>query len=821
MNGSIDIIIPIYNEENGIEQLYTELTHVVDKLPYAFTFILINDGSSDNSRQKLFELKAHDSRIMVIDFVRNFGKEIALTAGLHASTSDAAITMDADLQHPPRYIPDFIAAWEQGNMVIVGQRTESEKRSLFRTVSTKFFYLVINVASKVKIAPEIMDFRLIDHEVVSYFNTFTERNRITRGLIDWLGYPRVFIPVQIPERVHGTSTYSTRMLMRLAKDSLVSMSLLPLKISGYLGLAIMATFGPAGIIVVSDQAFFGDNLKISGAGSLGILTAFLIGIVLFNLGLVALYIANMHDESLGRPLYVRHRNRPQRVDLSHLTSNVQKVSSKLPLKNQSGSDNANVLSANENMGAKQHKPDEPVHIASLLASRKSATLLSNVTQLPSDPHSRPQQDSSTSLSTQPNSFLPPKPQTKVLDIAESLPKKSKVLWLSWKDKSHPLAGGAELLGTEIRERLCKDGHTVTLLTSAYPGAKREEIINGVRIIRMGGRYTVHARAMLYYLIHRGQLRADLAIDEVNTAPFFFSWYSRTPTVLFFHQLAREIWFYELPRMFGAIGYALEAIYLRLLSRGMAITVSRSTRLDLLRFGFKMENISIISEGIDLQPVENVESISKFDQPTVLSLGAVRAMKRTIEQIQAFESAKSQIPNLRLIIAGDINGVYGQKVLQYIRSSVYKDDIDVLGKVSETDKAMCMQKSHFLLVTSVKEGWCLVVTETAGQGTPALAYNVDGLRDSIIDGVTGYSIAPTPVALSETIITAFENMRDTSGTQQSENPIESQDSYEVYAIKNGDASTRLSYQMMRKNAWLYARSVTFERSYADFKRSVGL
>ncbi len=724
----ISIIVPVHNEAASLYELYDELTIITDTLPYEFEFVLVNDGSSDDSGVILAELAAKDERVKPIELVRNSGKEIALTAGFHSATGDAAITMDADLQHPPRYIPDFIAEWEKGALVVVGARINSEKRSIFRSLSTGIFYGIINYASAVKISPDIMDFRLVDREVMEHFNRFTERNRITRGLIDWLGYPQTLLPVEIPDRLHGKSTYSTRKLFKLATDSLVSMSLLPLRISGYLGIAIMSVFGPLGLYVIVEQAFLGDTLHVSTGASIGIFTSFMVGVLLVNLGLIALYVANMHDESLGRPLYIQSK-RPVRARGTH------------------------ALQSSLTYQVDGH-----------VSSRKVADILEARRRL-------------------------------------AAPTAKSVLWLSWKDTSHPEAGGAELLGTALRERLVADGVQVTLLTGSYPGAKAKQTVGGVQIIRMGNRYTVHFKVMMYYLKHRKLLDPELIIDEVNTAPFFASWYSRKPTKLFFHQLAREIWYHEMPPVLSNIGFITEAMYLRLLSKQGAITVSPSSKKDLMRFGFRDSRITVITEGIELTPVEDPTMVKKFSTPTLLSLGAVRSMKQTLDQVKAFEQAKRHMPELRLMIAGDASSPYGKKVENYIKKSKFSQDIKLLGRVSEARKTRLMQRSHWLLVSSVKEGWCLVVAEAASQGLPAIVYDADGLRDSVKHNITGYVVKPSPSAMAEAILDAF-------GIPRKDQPAAN-----LLIHKN--------YSRIQKAAWDFSKTLTLDQAYTDFKSAIGV
>jgi len=363
----------------------------------------------------------------------------------------------------------------------------------------------------------------------------------------------------------------------------------------------------------------------------------------------------------------------------------------------------------------------------------------------------------------------------------------KILWFSWKDSTHPNAGGAEVVAHELATRLVKDGHEVTFVVSSYAGAPKSDTINGYRVVRLGSRYTVYYHAWRYY---RQNLQgwADLVIDEVNTIPFFAKYYAKERNILFVHMLCREIWFYQLPKYIGWIGYITEPIYIRLLSDRKVITVSASTRDDLVRHGFRYENISIVSEGIEFTPVNNINSINKYDKPSLLSLGSVRPMKRTLDQVRAFEIAKRTIPNLQLIVAGDNSGSYGRQVLDYIESSSHRKDIEVLGRVSKARKQELMQKCHLLLVTSIKEGWGLVVTEAASQGTPAIVYDVDGLRDSVRHDVTGMKAAlNTPVQLAAEI----DNL----------------------------LTAKLTYGKFRQAAWEWSKTITFEQSFQDMKNIV--
>ncbi len=334
----------------------------------------------------------------------------------------------------------------------------------------------------------------------------------------------------------------------------------------------------------------------------------------------------------------------------------------------------------------------------------------------------------------------------------------KILWFTWKDRTHPLAGGAELLNEELAQRLVRAGYELTLVVGGYKGSIREEKINGYKLVRLGNRFTLYFQAWRYYRTHlRGW--ADLVIDEINTIPFLAKFYVRELNVLFVHQLCRDIWFYQMPFPLSLLGYLLEPQYLRLLSDRHVLTISPSSREDLLRYGYQRDRVHILSEGLSIAPIDNLSQVHKYDQPTILALGALRAMKRTIDIIRAFELAKPRLPALRLIVAGESDSAYGRKVNKYIKQSNHRMDIEVLGHVDDAHKAELMQRCHIICVTSVKEGWGLIVSEAASQGTPAVVYDVDGLRDSVYGGESGVlTPANTPAAMANVIVNLL-NDRD--------------------------------------------------------------
>jgi len=302
----ICIIVPVFNEAKIIPLFYEEIKKVIDTLDYDFEIMFISDGSKDNSFQVLNDLAGHDERVKIIEFTRNFGKEVATTAGLNFCHSDAAIVVDGDMQHPLELIPEFIKKWEQGYDVVVGVRNPSKKQKLFNRIFSALFYKLINLISQTEIVHRATDYRLVDSQVIREFNRMTERNRMTRGLIDWLGFKREYIYFDVNERAEGDAKYSLTKLSKLAVDSIVSLSLFPLKLAGYLGIFITIFAGMFGTFIFVEKYVLNDifNMNFSGPAQLAVMILFLVGIILICLGLIALYIANIHIEVINRPLYV-------------------------------------------------------------------------------------------------------------------------------------------------------------------------------------------------------------------------------------------------------------------------------------------------------------------------------------------------------------------------------------------------------------------------------------------------------------------------------------------------------------------------------------
>jgi dolichol-phosphate mannosyltransferase len=316
---TMSIIVPAYNEGSNLEHFYAEITKVLQAIPgHTFEILFINDGSKDNTLEVIKKITTlHSSKpashilLKYIDFSRNFGKEAATSAGLAECSGDAAIMIDSDLQHPVELIPEFITKWQYGAEVVVGVRSENKKAGLLKNLSSKTYYKIINSIGETSITPAATDYRLIDRKVIEVFNKMSERNRMTRGMIDWLGFKREYIQFKANPRFSGEASYSYAKLLKLALTSFISHSLLPLKLAGYLGTIITLVSGSLGLFMLVEKYFLGDplNLGISPVTQLAVLIVFLIGVVLCCLGLVALYIGLIAGETQARPLYViRERN---------------------------------------------------------------------------------------------------------------------------------------------------------------------------------------------------------------------------------------------------------------------------------------------------------------------------------------------------------------------------------------------------------------------------------------------------------------------------------------------------------------------------------
>lgn len=302
----LSVVIPVLNEASNLQRFYKQLFAVLSALPYQWEIIFVDDGSTDQSFELIRDLGKNDVRIKLVQLTRNFGKEAALCAGLRAARGSACITLDGDLQHPMERLPEFIAHWQAGAEVVVGVRQKNHREGIIKRLGSFVFYKIFNAISDTKLVPNATDFRLLTRPVVDEFVQLTERNRLNRALIDWLGFKTAYVYFEASERCGGKAGYGLLKLIRLAVNSFVSLSLLPLRTAGYLGIIISFLSGALGLYILIGKYLLHTSFasSFSGSAQLAILIIFLVGILLISLGLVALYVAQIHGEVINRPMYV-------------------------------------------------------------------------------------------------------------------------------------------------------------------------------------------------------------------------------------------------------------------------------------------------------------------------------------------------------------------------------------------------------------------------------------------------------------------------------------------------------------------------------------
>ena len=296
------LIIPVYNEESMIPELYRRVSAVMDQLDGASELIFINDGSRDRTLELLRELHQQDERVVYLGLARNFGHQIAVTAGLNYVRGKVVIVLDADLQDPPELIPDMLKLWEQGYQVVYAQRTKRVREGWFKRLCAYLFYRLLKQLASVDIPTDTGDFCLMDREVVDLLNQMPERNRYIRGLRSWVGFNQTAIKFERDLRFAGEVKYTFTKSFALAINGLVSFSSIPLRLSTYLGLfsAFMAIFMAALVVY---WRFFTPHSTLTGFATIAIAIFFLGAVQLISIGILGEYIGRIYEEVKGRPLY--------------------------------------------------------------------------------------------------------------------------------------------------------------------------------------------------------------------------------------------------------------------------------------------------------------------------------------------------------------------------------------------------------------------------------------------------------------------------------------------------------------------------------------
>ena len=302
------IVAPIFNEIESIPELYGRVSSTMDQIGESWELILVDDGCTDGSTEKILELAKKDNRVRPLIFARNFGHQIAVTAGWDHAQGQAVIIIDADLQDPPEVIPDLIAKWKEGFEVVYAVRSEREGETWFKKFTASVFYRLIFRITDVKIPLDTGDFRLLDRKVVEVLKTMRERHRFPRGMAAWVGFKQVGVEYRRATRFAGQTKYPFKKMLRLALNAITGFSYFPLQLASYLG------FLSAGVSVIAIPVVIILRLTgsqaFTGQASTLLAVLFLGGVQLISLGILGEYIGRLYDEAKGRPLYIV-RNQPE------------------------------------------------------------------------------------------------------------------------------------------------------------------------------------------------------------------------------------------------------------------------------------------------------------------------------------------------------------------------------------------------------------------------------------------------------------------------------------------------------------------------------
>lgn len=301
LSKKISVVVPCFNESDGIREFYKVITSVIEN-KYNYEIILVDDGSKDHTLKIIRELAQEDNHIKYISFSRNFGHQNAVKAGLDHASGDAVISLDADLQHPPQLIPQLIDKWQEGYEVVYTIREEHESISLMKKMTSRFFYKISNSLSETKVEPGAADFRLLDRKVVDAIKQMPENYLFLRGIIAWVGFKQYAIKYKANERFAGESKYTFNKMVKFASTGITSFSTKPLKISIYLGTAFALLAFAFAIYALIIYAFT-DN-AIQGWASIVIGIMFFSGINLLMLGIIGEYLGKMFIENKRRPNYI-------------------------------------------------------------------------------------------------------------------------------------------------------------------------------------------------------------------------------------------------------------------------------------------------------------------------------------------------------------------------------------------------------------------------------------------------------------------------------------------------------------------------------------
>jgi len=306
------VIAPVFNEVDGLGEFYKVLKAVMDSLGEEWELLLVDDGSTDGSRKVILDLAEDDSHVVPLIFTRNFGHQIAVTAGMDHARGDAVIIIDSDLQDPPQVIPELIAKWEEGYEVVYAVRREREGETWFKRTSAAAFYRLIDRITDVRIPLDTGDFRLLDREVLSTLNSMREKDRFLRGMSAWVGFNQIGVKYDRKSRFAGKSKYPLKKMLKLAFNAITGFSTLPLQIAEYTGFVLLIVSFLVAVLALVFVIF--QKPFLTGQGWIVFLLLFLGGLLSLFMGIIGEYISRIYDEAKGRPLYILREN-PKNIKL--------------------------------------------------------------------------------------------------------------------------------------------------------------------------------------------------------------------------------------------------------------------------------------------------------------------------------------------------------------------------------------------------------------------------------------------------------------------------------------------------------------------------
>lgn len=312
----LSVVVPAFNEAEGLPRFHDRLSTVLQGLPLQAEIVYVNDGSQDGTLEVMRNIAFQDGRVAIVDLSRNFGKEIALTAGLDHARGDAVVVIDADLQDPPELIPELVRRWREGYDVVYAKRSARDGDSWLKKLTAFMFYRLIQRTAHVRIPPDTGDFRLLSRRAIEALAKLREQHRFMKGLFAWIGYPQVAVPYRREPRHAGKTKWNYWRLWNFALEGITSFTAAPLKLASYLGLVTALVAFAYAAIIVYKTLLFGEPVR--GYPSLMVVVLFLGGVQLITIGILGEYIGRMFDETKNRPLYLVQEYRPADSDVKGL-----------------------------------------------------------------------------------------------------------------------------------------------------------------------------------------------------------------------------------------------------------------------------------------------------------------------------------------------------------------------------------------------------------------------------------------------------------------------------------------------------------------------